>query len=518
MKKIYRFALYGLSSSGKTCILAALAMARQPDAEGYTGTWCPPENQDKSAKKETRQRSKEWIRDATERLSRGDIPQPNPTGEEQFVFEYEFQSPEKQSFRIEIIDYSGELVNPQISDSELAQQLRQHFKDMDGILVLAEAPYQDAAGQREDSGRPHGAQAHKDLHDMQQAFTLLRGVKQEGAILDTPVVLLVNKWDRYSEILHQDKAGEFQKLEDFLHALPAPPHKGLFDVLQNSVKDGDFKAFPVSALGGCSRQRNDDAVLERPIQVNPLASFGLESAFVWLAQRHDTIDLAQYLEQSKTDLKHCRQQGKALLQRFPPKTKAAQQVKSLMKQCRNKKLKRGLTWTFALPIFVLSILLGAETVLDYNEHSQKVVGVADNPQANDTALQSAEHWLTGYLSDSPFRHWLSKKLVLTPDAAKTQRTQIQKGRDTALWQRVEESQIGSAKVAAAQQYLQSYPNGTHANKALRVQNQLQLKIQNDRDTVLWQRVEEARTDSAKVAAAQQYLKEHPNGAHANEAL
>lgn len=38
-RKVYRFALYGLSSSGKTCILAALAMARMPNFEGYGCTW-----------------------------------------------------------------------------------------------------------------------------------------------------------------------------------------------------------------------------------------------------------------------------------------------------------------------------------------------------------------------------------------------------------------------------------------------------------------------------------------------
>lgn len=145
-----------------------------------------------------------------------------------------------------------------------------------------------------------------------------------------------------------------------------------------------------------------------------------------------------------------------------------------MGQCRSKQFKRSLTWTFVLLVGVPALFLGAETWMDRSNY-QKVVLVADSPQANDTMLQGAEHWLTRYLLAPPFRHWLSKKFILQADAAQAQLMQIQNYRDTALWQRVEEAQVISVKVAAAQHYLQAYPNGAHANEALSLQNQLQLQ-------------------------------------------
>lgn len=38
-RKVYHLAVYGLSASGKTCMLTALAMPRYSHHLGYTATW-----------------------------------------------------------------------------------------------------------------------------------------------------------------------------------------------------------------------------------------------------------------------------------------------------------------------------------------------------------------------------------------------------------------------------------------------------------------------------------------------
>jgi hypothetical protein len=459
--KVYRFALYGLSASGKTCLLAALAMPRHPHALGYTSTWRPIDvSASEKGKQDTLRQSQEWLKEAVDSLSRRDVPEQNPIGKEHFIFEYDFTGADHQTFRIELIDYSGELVKPDISDSDLAKTLRKNFAEMDGILVLGEAPYRGQLGHVSGHQKTRYAQAHKDLYDLRQTFSLLRGEKQEGAALDTPVVLLVNKWDRYSDIDSAHPEIEQSKLEDFFKS--DPPHKGLSDVLQHSVTEDNFKAFPVSALGAGEfvRLENGD-VVERPKQVHPLNAFGLEEPFLWLAQRRDAIDLRHYQNNAIKNLKQCHQDGKALLNRFPPNSKQAKQVESVLAQCR----KRVLYYGVGTVAGVLLLWLTVETTMDLWNY-KKLTAAIENPNATHEQLGKAEQWLTQYIIAPDFRHLISKSFV-SRDDAKTTLTDLQKRRETFLWGPVEtalEKNLQAA-VAPAETYLKYYPYGPHAEES-----------------------------------------------------
>ncbi len=424
--KVYRFALYGLSASGKTCLLAALAMPRYPHALGYNCTWLPASKQDTH--------SQEWLKKAINSLSRREVPEPNPIGEEHFTFEYDLTGAEHQTFRIELVDYSGELVNPNISDSELAKSLRKKFAEMDGILVLGEAPYRDQLGHLSGHQKTRDAQAHKDLYELRQTFSLLRGEKQEGAALDTPVVLLVNKWDRYSDIDSAHPEIEQGKLEDFFKSEPPPPHKGLNDELQHSVTKDNFKAFPVSALGAGEfvRLENGD-VVERPKQVQPLNAFGLEDAFLWLAQRRDAIDLRQYQNNTIKNVKQCQQEGKALLNRFPPNSAQAKQVQSVLGQCR----KKAFYYWAGTVAAILALWLTVETTMDLWNY-KKLMAAIETPNATHDALGKAEQWLTNYTTAPIFRHFISKGFV-SQDDAKTTLSNLQGAKIKRLQQKNEDA-------------------------------------------------------------------------------
>jgi GTPase SAR1 family protein len=449
--KVYRFALYGLSASGKTCLLAALAMPRYPHPLNYTSTWRPIDVSDSTKdKQEALRHSREWLKESIDRLSRRDVPEPNPTGEEHFIFEYDFTGTDYQTFRIELFDYSGELVNPNISDSELAKTLRQKFSEMDGILVLAEAPYQDQLGHVSGHQKTRDGQAHKDLYDLRQTFSLLRGEKQEGAALDTPVALLINKWDRYSHIgsahpdikqdnIKQNKLKGFlkllllkksekdsridsahpdieqDKLDGFFKSVDSRPHKGLNDVLQHSVTEGNFKAFPVSALGAGEfvRLENGD-VVERPKQVQPLNAFGLEDPFLWLVQRRDAIDLRHYQNNALSNLKQCQQNGKTLLNRFLPDSAQAKQVKKVLGRCR----RRGFYYATGTVASVLALWLTAETTMDVWNY-KKITTAIENPNATYDQFIKAEEWLTKYTTAPYFRHLISQRFIKSDDVKTT---------------------------------------------------------------------------------------------------
>ncbi len=473
--KVYRFALYGLSASGKTCLLAALAMPRYSHPLKYTSTWRPIDvSASEKSKQEALRHSQEWLKKAIDQLSRRDVPEPNPTGEEHFIFEYDFTGTDYQTFRIELLDYSGELVNPNISDSELAKTLRQKFSEMDGILVLAEAPYQDQLGHVSGHQKTRDGQAHKDLYDLRQTFSLLRGEKQEGAALDTPVVLLFNKWDRYSHIDSAHPDIEQDKLEAFLKSVPPPPHKGLNDVLQHSVTEDNFKAFPVSALGAGEfvRLENGD-VVERPKQVQPLNAFGLEDAFLWLAQRRDAIDLRHYQNNAQSNLKQCQQNGKTLLNRFPPNSAQAKQVKSVLGQCR----RRAFYYAAGTVAGVLALWFTAETTMDLWNY-KKLTTAIENPNATHDELGKAEQWLTKYTTAPNFRHLISQRFINSDDV-KTTLTDLQTRRETFLWGPVEtalEKNLQAA-VEPAKRYLEYYPYGPHAEESKNILLRAQFQVQ-----------------------------------------
>jgi hypothetical protein len=459
-KKVYRFALYGLSGSGKTSLLAALAMPRYPHPLGYTCIWRVIEELPPLSQQEqhliTLHNSKEWLEKAIEQLSSHNVPTPNPAGNEDLIFEYEFTASTHQTFRVELLDYSGELLNPNLSNSTQAKRLRQKLNKMDGILVLVEAP----AIKNQNN---HIEQTYSDLYPLRQAFSLLRGDNQDSAALDVPLALLLTKWDRYSDIDYANPASEQSKLENFLNSNPPPPHKGLCDVLHFSVTKGNFKVFPVSALGPCEYvSLENNKLIERPKQINPLNSFGLEDAFIWVAQRRDAIDLQNYYEQATISLKGYKQRSLELLKRFPKGSEQAKQIHTLLQVSQKAKRKR-IIYTV---IGIVALWFIAETTIDLINYRQNIVA-ANHPHTTHEEIDRAEKWLTEYLATPYFRHMISK-IFLSRKKVQTLLTDLQKRRDEFMWGPVAKAMKMKDLAAAyvpVSEYLKYYPYGQHAQEA-----------------------------------------------------
>ena len=474
-KKVYRFALYGLSTSGKTSLLAALAMPRYPHPLGYTCIWRVIEELPPLSQQEqhliTLHNSKEWLEKAIKQLSLQNVPTPNPAGNEDLIFEYEFTASTHQTFRVELLDYSGQLLNPNISNSTQAKNLRQKLNKMDGILVLAEAPtFKNQNNNIE--------QTYTDLYPLRQAFSLLRGENQEYAALDVPLALLLTKWDKYSDIDYTNPASEQSKLENFLNSNPPPPHKGLSDVLRFSVTKGNFKIFPVSALGPseCVSLENHK-VIERPKQIKPLNSFGLEDAFIWVAQRRDAIDLQDYHEQATISLKGCKQRSVELLRRFPKGSEQAKQIQTLLQICQKAKRKR-IIYTV---ISIIVLWFVAETTVDLINYRQNIVAT-NNPHTTHEDIDRAEKWLTEYLATPYFRHTISK-IFLSRKKVETLLAGLQKRRDDFMWNPVEKAlknkDLPSAYIPVSE-YIKYYPYGQHAQQAQDIKRSWQ-QLENEKE-------------------------------------
>ena len=277
-RRVFQFALYGRAGTGKTSFLAAMAMPHA-SRDGVACTWrCaavdvprPPGPEDEWAAGDpavAAYRGAEWLREAIGAFDAGGVLKSNRDDTPALRLRFDLKDGGVE-YPVEVIDYSGELIDPETSAEEIAASLRKHLLECDGLLVLAEAP------------RPGAAVGSADgLLRLQQAFAVLSGgAGRPGLPADTGVAMVVNKWDRRGTA-----AGS---VEEFLDGPDGAAHRGLRDALRTADPTG-FRAFAASAFG--RSLTDDDAPAERPTTERPLPSFGLEEPFLWAARRRRTLD------------------------------------------------------------------------------------------------------------------------------------------------------------------------------------------------------------------------------------
>ena len=412
----YRMALYGRANSGKTCILAALAMSRTPSArqsschrvpveearpEGDPATW---REDDPVAQ---RYWGKDWIDEAIERLERHQVPPANPTASGHLTVVYDFMAPGRGRMRIELIDYSGELIDPNLSHEQLAANLRDRLASMDGLLVVGEVP------------RPHqpSPESYTELRKLQEAFGLLLSQQGHGAEADFPIALLVSKWDRLGPMNHADPDAEEVRLAQYLASDPPPALRHLHDALRDAVTAGSFRAWPVSALGACALHNGSGRTIERPKQINPLRSFGLEDSFVWAAQQRNAIDIRTFPEAVEKlspwrfglpfKSHPVRQQCRRLLARLSEENTELPAIRSALEQCQ-RILRARTIFTFAT---ALLLVLFCEAGLDSLRYSTVSQVVEDPTLASAAEVGAAREWLADYRSAPIFRHLLMRPFL-----------------------------------------------------------------------------------------------------------
>src|SRR5438105_14844154 len=135
--KVYRIALFGGKSSGKTSLLAALGMiGRPPHPLGYTCArqeqlprlreaarpggdpdgWVPDELRRNPVKSFVR--ANRWIEAAEARLRAGKQPRGNEAAEPPLLLVYQFAAPDHGEVTVEMFEFAGELLNPHNSAAD----------------------------------------------------------------------------------------------------------------------------------------------------------------------------------------------------------------------------------------------------------------------------------------------------------------------------------------------------------------------------------------------------------------
>ena len=221
--------------------------------------------------------------------------------EEPIALRYRFNFADKRDSKVELIDYSGELLNPEEQDSTLAESLRRKMEELDAIFVLA--PYPST----EDS-----SVLPEQLNGLGSAFALLHEDKNKPPRI--PIALVVNKWDRRASLADDDYDAEISALEEFIeNDGKKHGHLALRNQLANLAADADFAIFPLSAFGESDRKEigsDGKAKKDFPKLANvkddssgQLASFGMEDPFAWAIDRRDEIDREASEERAEAALR-----------------------------------------------------------------------------------------------------------------------------------------------------------------------------------------------------------------------
>jgi hypothetical protein len=297
-KHIYQIVAYGRPNSGKTCMLAALAMARDAHPDGYATVWVHDETTipkpsgernswDQQDPAVARFLGRERLPAAIRELENGRLPPANAI-DVPLRFLFDFTTPDGCIRRVEMIDYSGELVNPEITDGDFARQLIKHMETADGILVLAEATVTCE----------QAARVLHDLHKLREALSLVSDKRRKSRSDPFPVGLVYDKWDRWSRMEKFSRVEAQTELSEFLSQIPSPPHVALRNVLQAVAGEQTyFHEFVASAFGKSKRTVQNSIhgsrEVEIPVCVAPLPAYGLEDPFVEVCRAADELELTR---------------------------------------------------------------------------------------------------------------------------------------------------------------------------------------------------------------------------------
>lgn len=444
-----KIVLYGRPASGKTCLLAALAMAREPHPEGHSCIWvCDSqtipmpqgsrESWNVNDPAVARFLGKEWLQRAIEAISNGGVPRANPNDATPFRLLFDVTQTSGRIQRLEMVDYSGELVDPNLSDDVLAKKLLVHLEEADGILVLAEAP------------RP-GEKYHelyRELQVLQQALMLVNNKRRQVKADPLPIAMLLNKWDRFSKMDEFDAEAARIEVDEFINQKPVVPQKALYSVLQSVGGELNgiafSEVFPVSAFGKTRKELKEvngsQREVELPGELSPLPSFGLEDPLVWVCQRSDQLELHELRSRAarlapwklwqvpnKTAVR-VSQDAELIRKRLPPHLPEAKSLAEVSANAMQAFRSQCIALTATCCLIIASCIQGAYLAHDSSAFAQahrlrREIAAGADPIPHLPELESSATFLAGYSKPSWYR-MASQWLVATPDVAKQHHEQL----------------------------------------------------------------------------------------------
>lgn len=498
---IYQFALFGDKGSGKTCFLVALTCSIN-DPAGNTVSWIEHDLDSANAGNSVASNAQEesdagrWMHERKQLLESGEVPEATPIDSPR-EFTYEVTTPNQGAFRMELFDYSGELIEAHADT--LAQRLRQHMKSRDGLVFLFEFPRPDQDRRAFESR----------LATLKEAFAHLRETIDDESTLQKPVALIVNKWDRHHNINWNDPAEESRALEELLASDSDLPHHDLIHTLRNTVGGDNFQIFPASAFG--SAQLRADGREVPVVTDQRLKSFGLCAPFAWLVDRADSIEV----DRLHKDAGHAScfnpfaawtnwLRAGALDTRLPKLDNAGHP--SNLRDTVGKVRARSSWILFGWLLGVVLVLFGCHNWYHWSV-LEPALATLRLPNSGDAETTQARGTVRGYIDSASwwFAFFRTRNSLEDALAKHLERVEL------AVWGQVEQAS-DAEKARLAADYLKSFANGPHAAEANSILVQRETQRSEDAyDNAI------AAAMPARRELLRSYLLDFPEGSHRDAA-
>lgn len=455
MKPKLKFALYGRKSSGKTCILAALSMAHL-QANGFTVSRIPyPENQGNN---ENWDRAAKRLDETIEAIQSGNRVNATDKFFDPDPFLFRFATSDHETFDIELIDYSGELIDPAKTQDDLVAALRNRMKQMDALFILVEIPK---------SGAEDPNKECVELIKLNEAIHTIETKAGPGGHFSIPISLLLTKFDR---LLLEGETGftdQKKAADDFLSSPRGSFAKTFRDSLNNIAREGYFRIFPISAFGKSTV--GDSTQIERPVQLNPLHSLGLEDPFIW-ASRLIAECRFQAIKSHLDSVSAFKPWS--LPSPFSPISSQASEALYLVGSEKRPSAEALLNKTYRAKMFfvvwsimtVVCLFLGVETLFD-KMRLREIASHVSDLSTKSGKLQSDIDWLKTYSSSSDARHMASRLFLLTRSESSSFAKSIQESMERRIWGLVLSAASPEQTQSAIQAYTSQYPNGSYIQEA-----------------------------------------------------
>lgn len=451
---IFRIGIYGQISSGKTVYLTSLAMPRIQSLQGLSVTLVSPKEKADfdNIKKRTSAEFSSFkdgyapILEAMKSLEKGTPPKNTIALEHPFRYLFKISKSEPENtdknFQcyVELIDYSGELMDEGTVDVYKSQLLHKLLRESDGFFIFAKADARTmhSANLLETAGPGTGrrlppvnanAALAAQLLALQKLFVVNEARRREFA----PVAMLVTKWDRRSTIDVNDRDKEDEKLRAYIDT--SDGHANLRDAIIGVIGEKNFHIFPVSALGRAKLAEGADPNQTDPSQVpevpSPLPSLNVAEAIFWIVERSQAMRLERFEAAASNSKRYKFWQLLSIdthrsgweAQRACAVTPAFRERLEKSKQ-RVRAAKFGQAITLAL-ILLLSPSIGMG-LIDFFESRR--IRAFSTIRPNYEESQNSKAWLEHYISVTHWNRYLravSHVAVLSPKEADVEIERIQ---------------------------------------------------------------------------------------------
>jgi hypothetical protein len=511
-KKAFKVGILGRKSAGKTCLIAALSLPRSPHPKGIQCVQLPAKREDGDAYR----LGDERLSEAKREIMNGGIPvQTDPTT--LLAYRYRLLVPPcKKPFFVELLDYSGELIESGMSAGELASRLRATLQDLDALLVLAEHP-------RPSSDRN---QLAFELNELTRIFHLIHEDK-----LDFPVGLVINKWDRFT-VNHKGDGpsnGQLPSMETVTQFIEASaPHQALRKNLE-AISGKHFGVLAVSAFGDSviiEEMGADGTLIRREaprFHNNQLCSFGLEDMFLWAVVQAE----ARHTERLQTGFRRLNRFGP--LSTFLGSPRSAQQIKAMAtgellrtrRDSRFRGMQKRIKWLSSFvsgcrmatrfTLFTMAALLAVFGLEEYLVVDSQKTLASEHSSHSDKSRAEDLIEMIGKTRFPEFQKnfFPDKRLGLIDFAAQSRRD-----RETEEWDELRGSENDPVEAERrAKMHLSLWPNGLFQRACIDLIKKGEI-VREERD---WQKVTGEGDGIKRGKSATEFLVKWPNSKFVSEA-